>query len=152
MPRQYVDTRGSGLVKELSFKKRECNRHTDDFAVGQQVASFAFQCSLMLFFYTTGCQDSKRVVWVHWKMSFLGSAALNLLLHSLWVIAFLWIPRPTFGSPWCRWEGEINSCESDALFSCDFSNMLLIEEINQKQMSLQQAPCDLYGFGCVIFI
>lgn len=50
MPRQYVDTCGSGLVKELSFKKRECKRHTDDFAVGQQVASFAFQCSLMLFF------------------------------------------------------------------------------------------------------
>lgn len=47
MPRQYVDTRGSGLVKELSFKKRECNLHTDDYAVGQQVASFAFQCSLI---------------------------------------------------------------------------------------------------------
>lgn len=50
MPTQYVDTRGSGLVKELSFKKQECNLHVDDFAIRQQVASFAFQCSLILFF------------------------------------------------------------------------------------------------------
>lgn len=50
IPTQCVNTRGSGLVKELPFKKRECNLHMDDFAIGQQVASFAFQCSLILFF------------------------------------------------------------------------------------------------------
>lgn len=46
---------------------------------------------LRFYFCTTACQNLKRVVWIHWNMSFLGSVTSNHLLCSLCVIAFLWI-------------------------------------------------------------